>query len=60
MHVDCVDSNNLYIATNSSSILHATCIGNKASPTVYKKFDTSKLSMTLTEVLSHTLLIYCV
>ncbi|XP_076173839.1 cytoplasmic dynein 2 intermediate chain 1 isoform X2 [Ptiloglossa arizonensis] len=41
MHVDCVDSNNLYIATNSSSILHATCIGNKASPTVYKKFDTS-------------------
>ncbi|XP_076630071.1 cytoplasmic dynein 2 intermediate chain 1 isoform X1 [Colletes latitarsis] len=41
MHVDCVDSNNLYITTNSSNILHATCIGKKASPTVYKKFDTS-------------------
>lgn len=43
MHVDCIDSNNLYIATNSSSILHGTCIGNKANPAVYTKLDTSKL-----------------
>ncbi|XP_076242059.1 cytoplasmic dynein 2 intermediate chain 1 isoform X2 [Calliopsis andreniformis] len=41
MHVDCVDSNNFYIATNSSSILHATRIGNKAHPAMYSKFDTS-------------------
>ncbi|XP_053977008.1 cytoplasmic dynein 2 intermediate chain 1 isoform X1 [Hylaeus volcanicus] len=41
MHVDCVDSNNLYIATNGSTVLHATCIGNKASPAMYKKLDTS-------------------
>ncbi|XP_078033323.1 cytoplasmic dynein 2 intermediate chain 1 isoform X1 [Augochlora pura] len=41
MHVDCVDNNNFYIATNSSNVLHATCIGNKASPSMYKKFDTS-------------------
>ncbi|XP_050593716.1 cytoplasmic dynein 2 intermediate chain 1 [Bombus affinis] len=41
MHVDCIDSNNLYIATNSSSILHGTCIGNKANPAVYTKLDTN-------------------
>ncbi|XP_012153393.2 cytoplasmic dynein 2 intermediate chain 1 isoform X1 [Megachile rotundata] len=41
MHVDCVDNNNLYVATNSSNILHATCIGNKANPAVYKNFDTN-------------------
>ncbi|XP_029047620.2 cytoplasmic dynein 2 intermediate chain 1 [Osmia bicornis bicornis] len=41
MHVDCVDSNNLYIATNSSNILHATCVGNKANPAVYGNFDTN-------------------
>ncbi|XP_076650972.1 cytoplasmic dynein 2 intermediate chain 1 [Halictus rubicundus] len=41
MHVDRVDSNHFYIATNSSNVLHATCIGNKASPSMYKKFDTS-------------------
>ncbi|XP_076301003.1 cytoplasmic dynein 2 intermediate chain 1 isoform X2 [Lasioglossum baleicum] len=41
MHVDRVDSNHFYIATNSSNVLHATCIGNKANPSMYKKFDTS-------------------
>ncbi|XP_076677977.1 cytoplasmic dynein 2 intermediate chain 1 isoform X2 [Andrena cerasifolii] len=41
MHVDRVDNNNLYIVTNTSSVLHATCIGNKASPAVYKKLDSS-------------------
>ncbi|XP_076758616.1 cytoplasmic dynein 2 intermediate chain 1 isoform X2 [Xylocopa sonorina] len=41
MHVDCIDSNNLYIATNNSNVMHATCIGNKANPAVYTKSDTS-------------------
>ncbi|XP_017795904.1 PREDICTED: WD repeat-containing protein 60 [Habropoda laboriosa] len=41
MHVDCIDTNNLYIVTNSSSILHATSIGNKANPAVYTKLDTN-------------------
>ncbi|CAL7937715.1 unnamed protein product [Xylocopa violacea] len=41
MHVDCIDSNNLYIATNNSNVMHATCIGNKANPAVYTKLDTS-------------------
>ncbi|XP_015434897.1 PREDICTED: WD repeat-containing protein 60 [Dufourea novaeangliae] len=41
MHVDCVDNNNVYVVTNSNNVLHATCIGNKASPSMYTKFDTS-------------------
>ncbi|CAK9824334.1 Cytoplasmic dynein 2 intermediate chain 1 [Anthophora retusa] len=41
MHVDCIDSNNFYIVTNSSSILHATSIGNKANPAMYTKLDTN-------------------
>ncbi|OAD59275.1 WD repeat-containing protein 60, partial [Eufriesea mexicana] len=41
MHVDCINSNNLYIVTNSSSVLHGTCIGNKANPALYTKLDTS-------------------
>lgn len=51
MHVDCVDSNNLYIATNSSNILHAICIGNRANPAMYKTIDSSKSSVIFTKVL---------
>ncbi|KAK9295652.1 hypothetical protein QLX08_010078 [Tetragonisca angustula] len=40
IHVDCIDSNNFYIITNSNNILHGTCIGNKANPAVYTKLDT--------------------
>lgn len=45
MHVDCINSNNFYIATNSNNILHGTCIGKKTNPAIYTKLDTSKLSM---------------
>ncbi|XP_046625405.1 cytoplasmic dynein 2 intermediate chain 1 isoform X1 [Neodiprion virginianus] len=36
MHVDSVDTNNLFLATNTNSILHATCIGNKVAPNIYR------------------------
>ncbi|XP_046749991.1 cytoplasmic dynein 2 intermediate chain 1 isoform X2 [Diprion similis] len=36
MHVDSIDTNNLFLATNTNSVLHATCIGNKAAPNVYQ------------------------
>lgn len=42
MHVDSVDTNNLFLATNSNNITHATCIGNKASPKVYRGNDTGQ------------------
>lgn len=41
MHVDCINSNNFYIATNSNNILHGTCIGKKTNPAIYTKLDTS-------------------
>lgn len=36
MNVDGVDTNNIYVATNSTNILHATCLGGKTNPPVYK------------------------
>ncbi|XP_024942554.1 WD repeat-containing protein 60 isoform X3 [Cephus cinctus] len=39
MHVDSIDANNIYLATNSSNILRATCLGRKVSPSIYKEND---------------------
>ncbi|XP_012260238.2 cytoplasmic dynein 2 intermediate chain 1 isoform X1 [Athalia rosae] len=36
LHVDSIDTNNLFLATNSNKILHATCIGNKVAPKFYR------------------------
>ncbi|XP_043267572.1 cytoplasmic dynein 2 intermediate chain 1 [Venturia canescens] len=36
MHVDRIDSNAFFIATNTTSILHATRIGKHANPPAYK------------------------
>lgn len=41
MHVDNVDTNNIYIATNSTNVLHATCIGNRPNPLMYKQDEMS-------------------
>ncbi|KAK2584706.1 hypothetical protein KPH14_007040 [Odynerus spinipes] len=37
MHIDNVDSAGLFIATESSEILHTTCFGCKVNPLVYKR-----------------------
>ncbi|XP_020278948.1 WD repeat-containing protein 60 isoform X2 [Pseudomyrmex gracilis] len=36
MHVDSANTNNIYVATNSTDVLHATCIGNRTNPLTYK------------------------
>jgi len=43
MHVDSANTNNIYIATNSTDILHATYIGNKTNPLTYKPTEISEL-----------------
>lgn len=43
MHVDNVDTNNLFLATNSNKILHATCIGNKVTPNFYRGNEMGQL-----------------
>ncbi|KYN40872.1 WD repeat-containing protein 60, partial [Trachymyrmex septentrionalis] len=42
MHVDSANTNNIYIATNSTDVLHATYIGNRTNPLTYKPAEISK------------------
>jgi len=42
MHVDSANTNNIYIATNSTNVLHATCIGNRTNPLTYKPAEISE------------------
>ncbi|XP_018392135.1 PREDICTED: WD repeat-containing protein 60 [Cyphomyrmex costatus] len=42
MHVDSANTNNIYIATNSTHVLHATYIGNRTNPLTYKPTEISK------------------
>ncbi|KAL6262566.1 hypothetical protein P5V15_005358 [Pogonomyrmex californicus] len=42
MHVDSANTNNIYIATNSTDVLHATCIGNRTNPLMYKPVEISE------------------
>ncbi|XP_018316438.1 WD repeat-containing protein 60 isoform X3 [Mycetomoellerius zeteki] len=42
MHVDSANTNNIYITTNSTDVLHATCIGNRTNPLTYKPVEISK------------------
>ncbi|XP_011337865.2 WD repeat-containing protein 60 [Ooceraea biroi] len=42
MHVDSANANNIYIATNSTDVLHATCIGNRTNPLTYKPAEISE------------------
>ncbi|XP_014469680.1 PREDICTED: WD repeat-containing protein 60 [Dinoponera quadriceps] len=41
MHVDSADTNNVYVATNSTDVMHATCIGNRTNPLTYKPAEIS-------------------
>ncbi|XP_011148975.1 WD repeat-containing protein 60 isoform X2 [Harpegnathos saltator] len=41
MRVDSADTNNVYVATNSTDVTHATCIGNRTNPLTYKPADIS-------------------
>ncbi|KAG5313458.1 WDR60 protein, partial [Acromyrmex insinuator] len=42
MHVDSANTNNIYIATNNTDVLHATYIGNRTNPLTYKPAEISK------------------
>ncbi|KMQ96611.1 wd repeat-containing protein 60 [Lasius niger] len=42
MHVDSASTNNIYVVTNSTDVLHATCIGNKTNPLMYKPAEISE------------------
>lgn len=42
MHVDSANTNNIYIATNSTDVLHATYIGNRTNPVTYKPTEISE------------------
>ncbi|GAB1859922.1 Wd repeat-containing protein 60 [Camponotus japonicus] len=42
MHVDSASINNIYVMTNSTDVLHATCIGNKTNPLMYKPTEISE------------------
>ncbi|XP_036151371.1 WD repeat-containing protein 60 isoform X1 [Monomorium pharaonis] len=42
MHVDSANTNNIYIATNSTNILHATYISNRTNPLTYKPAEISE------------------
>nr|XP_012223015.1 PREDICTED: LOW QUALITY PROTEIN: WD repeat-containing protein 60 [Linepithema humile] len=42
MHVDSANTNNIYIATNSIDVLHATCINNRTNPLMYKPAEISE------------------
>ena len=42
MHVDRLDTNALYIATNTTNVMHATRIGKHATPPVYKSNETGR------------------
>ncbi|XP_011875814.1 PREDICTED: WD repeat-containing protein 60 isoform X2 [Vollenhovia emeryi] len=42
MHVDSANTNNIYIATNSTDVLHATYIGNRTNPLTYKPAEISE------------------
>lgn len=42
MHVDSANPNNIYIATNSTDVLHATYIGNRTNPLTYKPAEISE------------------
>lgn len=42
MHVDSADTNNVYVATNSTDVMHATCIGNRTNPLTYKPAEISE------------------
>lgn len=42
MHVDSADTNNVYVATNSADVMHATCIGNRTNPLTYKPAEISE------------------
>ncbi|KAG7200603.1 hypothetical protein KM043_001161 [Ampulex compressa] len=36
MHVDCVESNNIYVATNTTNVLHVSSMHNKTNPPIYQ------------------------
>ncbi|XP_032675193.1 WD repeat-containing protein 60 isoform X2 [Odontomachus brunneus] len=42
MHVDSADTNNVYVATNSTDVMHVTCIGNRTNPLAYKPAEISE------------------
>ncbi|XP_072759998.1 cytoplasmic dynein 2 intermediate chain 1 [Anoplolepis gracilipes] len=42
IHVDSASTNNIYVVTNSTNVLHATCIGNKTNPLMYKPTEISE------------------
>ncbi|XP_011156708.1 cytoplasmic dynein 2 intermediate chain 1 isoform X2 [Solenopsis invicta] len=42
MHVDSANTNNIYIATNSTDVLHTTYIGNRTNPLTYKPANLSE------------------
>jgi len=42
MHVDSANTNNIYVATNSIDVLHATCINNRTNPLMYKPAEISE------------------
>ncbi|KAG5308893.1 WDR60 protein, partial [Pseudoatta argentina] len=42
MHVDSANTNNIYIATNNTDVLHATYVGNRTNPSTYKPAEISK------------------
>lgn len=47
MHVDNANTNNIYVATNSTDVIHATCIGNRTNPLTYKP---AKISESLSSI----------
>ncbi|KAL0113853.1 hypothetical protein PUN28_011292 [Cardiocondyla obscurior] len=42
MHVDSANKNNIYVATNSTDVLHATTIGHRTNPLTYKPAEISE------------------
>ncbi|XP_029671470.1 WD repeat-containing protein 60-like isoform X2 [Formica exsecta] len=42
MQVDSANTNNIYVVTNNTNVLHATCIGNKTNPLMYKPTEISE------------------
>lgn len=43
MHIDNIDSNGLFIATDANEILHGTCLNCRVNPSAYKRHKIGKL-----------------
>lgn len=45
MHIDNIDSNGVFVATDANEILHSTCLNCRVNPPIYKRHKIGKFKL---------------